>query len=58
MTALEQLTANCATAALTPEERARALQAIKQRRAALTAEFAQLDAIEAGHQAALDDPSE
>ncbi|GGR51136.1 hypothetical protein GCM10008959_10630 [Deinococcus seoulensis] len=58
MTALEQLTASCATATLTPEERARALQAIEQRRAALTAELAELDAIEAGHQAALDDPSE
>ncbi|GAA0508146.1 hypothetical protein [Deinococcus depolymerans] len=53
MTALEHLTASCAAAPLTPEERTRALQAIEQRRAVLTAELAQLDAITAGHRAAL-----
>ncbi|MGM9321471.1 hypothetical protein [Deinococcus aquaticus] len=58
MTALEHLTATCAAATFTPEERTRALRAIEERRAALTAELAQLDAITAGHQAALDDPSE
>ena len=58
MTALEHISASCAAAPFTADERTRALQAIEHRRAALTAEFAQLDAIEAGHQAALDDPSE
>ena len=55
MTALEHITASCAAAPLTPEERTRALQAIEQRRAILTAELAQLDAITAGHRAALED---
>lgn len=55
---IKQATAAARAATLTPEERARALQAIEDRRAALTAELAQLDAITAGHQAALDDPSE
>lgn len=53
MTALEHITASCAAAPFTPEERTRALQAIEERRAALTAELAQLDAITAGHRAAL-----
>lgn len=53
MTALEHITASCAAAPFTPEERTRALQAIEDRRAALTAELAQLDAITAGHRAAL-----
>ncbi|PIH00295.1 hypothetical protein [Deinococcus sp. UR1] len=52
MTALEHITASCAAAPFTPEERTRALQAIEDRRAALTAELAQLDAITAGHRAA------
>lgn len=53
MTALEHITASCAAAPFTAEERTRALQAIKDRRAVLTAELAQLDAITAGHRAAL-----
>lgn len=53
MTALEHITASCAAAPFTAEERTRALQAIEDRRAALTAELAQLDAITAGHRAAL-----
>ena len=53
MTALEDITASCAAAPLTPEDRTRALQAIEQRRAILTAELAELDAIAAGHRAAL-----
>lgn len=55
MTALEHITASCAATPLTPEDRTRALQAIEQRRAILTAELAELDAITAGHRAALDD---
>lgn len=53
MTALEHITASCTAAPFTPEERTRALQAIEDRRAVLTAELAQLDAITAGHCAAL-----
>lgn len=58
MTALEHITASCAAAPFTADERTRALQAIEHRRAALTAELAQLDAITAGHRAALEDQRE
>lgn len=47
-------TANAAqNADLTPDDRRRALVAIAERRAVLTAELTDLDAIEAGHRAAL-----
>ncbi|OOV15241.1 hypothetical protein [Deinococcus sp. LM3] len=49
-----QLTADCTAAPLTAPERLEALRNITLRREVLTRELAQLEAIEAGHRAALE----